>query len=414
MTFLRLGRVDKGQLPKNVEAFLAPYHLSMSPALKEKLKFRDEGTGKWRPFQEIEGSAIQALQQFLKDAGFMPKANVDGVFGYATVAAVRLFQEYIRTVEGDTGIGTPDGIVGPNTFRYIEKWKAEKTGTDQFVCDWGKANVENPSEAYKHWFSLLQKGKTHYQDKPNEILQHLEAYPNKTDTKKIKDWNTNTDTIHLFGIRRNQEQSYVNRRGNDDLFVLLIKGMAFYFYGSTDPNPGITARKDIPFLIEGQHEYGFGWHKVNSYNKIYQALRPANHGVLVFRDSNGNQALDAADLVKGLDAQPNQTINIHWSGIGTTNFSAGCQVIAGLSYINHKGALINCKAHAATSYSELGKKTRGAYNVLADLILSYAPLGVRTLIYTLAQDGIAFLSDKVTEEMGAEMLQRLKAGDDNK
>jgi len=75
MTNLKLGRVDKGQLPNNLADFLAPYHRSMSPSLQAKLRFREEGTGKWRPFQEIGGSAMQELQQFLKDTGFMPKGN---------------------------------------------------------------------------------------------------------------------------------------------------------------------------------------------------------------------------------------------------------------------------------------------------------------------------------------------------
>lgn len=42
MPTLKLGRVDQGQLPQDIDKFLAPYHLSMSPALKAKLKFRDE------------------------------------------------------------------------------------------------------------------------------------------------------------------------------------------------------------------------------------------------------------------------------------------------------------------------------------------------------------------------------------
>ena len=408
-TILRLGKVDKGKLPANLADFLNPYHPSMAENLKKKLKFRDEGTGVWRPFQEIKGNIIQGLQQFLKDAGFMPKATVDGIYGYGTTAGVRLFQEYIRTVEGDKKIGTPDGVAGPNTFRYIEKWKKEKEGTDNFVCEWGRSSVDKPSKTYTHWLSLLEKGKQYYLANHNEILQHIEQFPTKTDTRKIQDWDSNGDTIHLIGIRRNQEQSFVNKRSNDDLFVLLIKGMVFYFWGSTDPNPGMTSRKDIPFLIEGQHLYSFGWHKVTSQNRIYKALRPASNGVLVFRDQDGNQALDAADWVKGLDPNPNTTINIHWSGIGKTNFSAGCQVLAGASYINHQDKIINCRKFAARSYAELDlKKTRGAYNVFADLILSYAPIGTTTLAYTLARDETAFLSDEVTGELIAEVVKRLQ------
>ena len=157
--------------------------------------------------------------------------------------------------------------------------------------------------------------------------------------------------------------------------------------------------------------YTFGWHKVTNEKKIYRALRPASEGVLVFRDKDGNQALTEADLVKGLDATPNKTINIHWSGIGKTNFSAGCQVIAGASYINDKKTLINCRHFASTSYGELGgRKTRGAYNLLADLILTYAPAGVRTLTYTLTRDDTAFLSDQYTVETIGKMVEQLQKG----
>lgn len=407
-TILRLGKVDKGKLPTNLADFLNPYHPSMAEKLKEKLKFRDEGTGVWRPFQEIQGNVIQELQKFLKKAGFMPKSSADGIYGYGTTAGVRLFQEYIRTIEGDKSIGTPDGVAGPNTFRFIEKWKKEKENTDDFVCKWGKANIDKPSDSYSHWLSLLDTGKKHYLANDNEILQHIENFPKKTDTRKIQDWNIDSKTIHLIGIRRNQDQAVQDNRKNDDLFVLLLKGMVFYFWGSTDPSSEFTNRKDLPFLIEGQHLYGFGWHKVNSQNRIYKALRPASTGVLVFRDQDKNQVLNEIDLVKGLDPAPNTTINIHWSGIGRTNFSAGCQVLAGASYINDQDQVVDCRKFAASSYSELDvRKTRGAYNVFADLILSYAPADTTTIAYTLARDETSFLSDQLTEDMIGDVIKRL-------
>lgn len=411
MTTLRLGNVDKGRLPASITDFLAPYHISMDDNLQRKLKFRDEGNDKWAAFKQVKGTRIQEIQQFLKETGFMPKANVDGIFGYGTTAAVRLFQEYIRTVEGKSNIGIPDGIVGQNTARFIRQWKEKRSKeSPDYICDWGKASTENPSAAYTHWMSLLEKGRAHYaQQKEDSILKHIEQFDQPTDTKKIDHWDTSKETIHLIGIRRNHERSYVNNRENDDLFVLLLNGMVFYFWGSTDPNPGVAERTDIPFLIEGQHLYSFGWHKVTNEKKIYKALRPASDGVLVFRDKDGNQALTEAELVQGLDTTPNKTINIHWSGIGKTNFSAGCQVIAGASYINHKEAIVNCRHFAATSYGEVGnRKTRGAYNLLADLILTYTPLGVRTLAYTLTRDDTAFLSDQLTVEIIGKVVERLK------
>ncbi|MBK9335302.1 MAG: hypothetical protein IPM98_01440 [Lewinellaceae bacterium] len=168
-------------------------------------------------------------------------------------------------------------------------------------------------------------------------------------------------------------------------------------------------RKDIPFLVEGQHHYQFGWHKVSDEKTVYRALRPATAGVLVFRDKNGDAALTDDDIARGLDEQPNTSINIHWSGVGRANFSAGCQVLAGHSYINAKGELVPCAKFAATSYSELGsQKTRGAYNVFTDLLLAYAPPGVRTIAYTLGQDGTLRLSDAWKEEFVHETVGKMK------
>jgi hypothetical protein len=320
----------------------------------------------------------------------MPKSNVDGVFGYATQAATRLFQEYIRTVEGHPEIGTPDGIVGPKTWSYIEAWEKEKKRKRNFVCDWGRSNYRKSSPEFKKWMKLLRAAKRHFTKlkKTHPILRQVEAFDRPSDTKTVSKWDVRYKTIHLIGIRRSEDEKITgSRRENDDLFVLLINGQVFKFWGSTDPSPNMAERSDIPFLVESQHEYRFGWHKISHAGKIYQALRPAGPGVLVFRDRDADRALTDADLKKGLDKTPNTTINIHWSGIGRTNFSAGCQVIAGNSYVNHKGETIDCSKFAAVNQGDLvNKKTRGAYNIFTDLILTYAPPGVQTIRYTLGRD----------------------------
>ena len=255
----------------------------------------------------------------------------------------------------------------------------------------------------------MQKAKEHYGARPNPILQLSEKYARPTDTKKIKDWDTSPDTIHLIGIRRNQDTSS-KKRENDDLFVLLIKGMVFKFWGSTDPSQGMAGkRQDEPFLIEGQHNYKFGWHKVSEAQQVYRALKPANHGVLVFRDRDNNNSLTESDIAKGLDQQSNNSINIHWSGKGETNYSAGCQVIAGQSYSNHEGKVIDCSAFASPGYSDLKYgKTRGAYNVFTDLILCYAPAGVQTIAYTLARDESFLLCTDINENTIASWEGSLK------
>lgn len=402
---LKLGKFDQGSMPKNKRNFLEPYHATMHPVLKNRLKFRDEKNSIWRSFLEVSNGQVKELQKFLKETGFMPHAKAGGVFAYKTAAAVRLFQHYVRLIDGHTDIGPPDGVVGRKTRKYIKKWIKEKKGTPDFVCRWGRASSDQPSADHSEWFKLLEKAKAHYLVNNGLVLSITESYEGETSTKKIEDWDTNPNNIHLIGIRRHEDSSKENEY-NNDLFVLLINGMVFYFWGSTDPRAGENNSKGLAFLAGGQHEYKFGWHRISSSTKTYRALRPVLPGVLIFRDRDQNKRLTEEDLKKGLDL--NDHINIHWSGIGSFNFSAGCQVIAGKSYIDDTGKLINCSPFAAVTYGGLGPKTRGAYDMLTDLIFCYAPPKKTTLCYTLAKDDDAFLSDDLTIEMIAKVVNKMK------
>lgn len=218
MATLRLGKVDSGSMPQDKMTFLARFHATMSKALREKMAFRDEGDGRWRNFEVIEGNNVTALQEFLRDAGFKPRGDIDGVFGYVTHAAVRLFQEYIRTVDGDDSIGTPDGVVGRNTFRFIDKWKAERTGTPAFVCKWGRSTSENGTEEFNKWIALMEKAKNHYIQESHPFLKLMDKLSFKSDTKNIVDWDTSKETVHLIGIRRNQEKAALKEKMTTYLF----------------------------------------------------------------------------------------------------------------------------------------------------------------------------------------------------
>ncbi|HNG90644.1 MAG TPA: hypothetical protein PK858_10585, partial [Saprospiraceae bacterium] len=130
-------------------------------------------------------------------------------------------------------------------------------------------------------------------------------------------------------------------------------------------------------------------------------------GVLVYRVPNA-KGLTPEEVAGGLDRSPVEDINIHWSGMGGYNFSAGCQVIAGKSYINHRDEVVQMGQYAATSYSELGgSKGRGAYNMFTDLLLSYGPSGVRTITYTLGRDETLRLSDKWTPSYVRDTVKRM-------
>jgi hypothetical protein len=66
------------------------------------------GEGGWSNFQPLGADnemSVAELQQFLKDARFFPYGKIDGICGYRTTSAIRLFQEYVRAVEGNTQIG---------------------------------------------------------------------------------------------------------------------------------------------------------------------------------------------------------------------------------------------------------------------------------------------------------------------
>lgn len=404
MATLYLGSCDTAKKPSNAKSFLAPYH--MDGLLKNTVSFRDDDRTTWRRFRGIPGSEVAGLQQFLFEAGFMPRGVIDGIFDYVTQASVRLFQEYVRSVEGIWNM-LPDGIVGSGTQSHIERWKA--TGK---VSDWGRASHANPTTEHARWIALLHKAKGYYQHNPHPILEQVTKYQKPTDTKKIDKWEFDPKEVHLIGIRRAQDLS-VNRRENDDIFILLIRGMVFKFWGSTDSSQNMISRRNEAFLVEGQHKYRFGWHKISVENKIYRALKPYRNGVLVFRDRDDDNALTEADLNKGLDSNPNHTINIHWSGIGHSNWSAGCQVIAGKSYINHLDEVVDCSEFAAAGYkslNRLAKKTKGAYNVLADLIVSFSEPGINHIYYTLGREASLKLDASLGDDYARTTLERMKIG----
>lgn len=368
---LFMGMTDPGCIPADKKKFFDAYHLG----LFANKQFRGETDQEWINFSEVKeepGSVIK-LQQNLRAIGLDPKTDPPGVFGYGTRAAVRLFQEYIRSMEGVDL--KPKGSVGPMTRDALERW--QKAGK---VCEWSK---NEPSATYQDWIEGLNQMKAYYLN-PGEarpILQRIMAFQQHTpsDTLAPTAWNTAPDAIHLIGIRRKSLAAKIN----SDLFVLLVNGKVFQFWGSTNPNPELARKDGFPFLLEGQHRYAFGWHKIGELKRVYPALR--SNGVLVVRLAKGDYVVSDEDLAKGT-LEKNNTINIHWSGDGDFNFSAGCQVIAGKSYINPEGRVINCEKYAANSYADLGDKTRGAYNLIADLILTYSPLGTQHVHYSLISE----------------------------
>jgi hypothetical protein len=337
-----------------------------------------------------QAMTVATVQETLKAIGFFPGGKVDGICGYRTRAAMRLFQEYVRSIEKLSSV--PDGRFGPSTQGHLQRWATRGLASEwaSTIERW-RAGTLGQTE-YTEWLSLLGKAKEKYLAAPTEMLRLVNAFPRATDTRKVVDWKFEPNAIHLVGIRRSEKTNKF-----DDLFVLLIKGLIFKFQGSTDP--GATSNPlGAPFLVPGQHAYHFGWHK-----NQHLAVRPSDKGVLVVR-SKGDFRLDDADVSKGLEA--NSTIHIHWGGKGlrfdVNNWSEGCQVINGSAYLGPSNERIDCSSFVATNNSEVARdpsKTRGAYNLLADLVLALgSDLPGNTVLYTLLTEQDLTLASPVISD----------------
>lgn len=336
--------------------------------------------------------SIAAIQQALKSAGFFPGGTIDGICGYRTRSAMRLFQEYVRSVEKLSC--APDGRFGPASQQHLRRWIDNRSVTEwaPTIERW-QAGTLGETE-YTAWLSLLERVKERYTATPNRMLQMVNAFAAPTDTRRVTAWDFNPQQVHLVGIRRNEKTNKF-----DDIFVLLIKGLVFKFQGSTEPGASENPA-GVPFLVQGQHDYHFGWHK-----KQYLALRPEHldKGVLVVRSKD--MRLDDRDLDGKLEA--NASINIHWGGKGlkfdVKNWSEGCQVINGSAYIDPHHDLVDCSAFAAVKNSEIASdpsKTRGAYNLLLDLVTALASdLPTNTVKYTLLVEEDLDLSPSVKESL---------------
>ena len=357
---IQLGSFDKTVTLADRDAYLRQTAAISGATGKEAAEGSDKLT--FSPFapEQKQTMTVSDMQAALTKIGFFPGGKVDGICGYRTRAAMRLFQEYVRSVEKLPSV--PDGRFGPSTEEHLQRWiRGGLVSTWAPTIERWQSGTLGPTE-YTDWLSLLAQVKEKYLASPTPMLTLVNGFTGKTDTRKVADWDFSPNAIHLVGIRRTEK---INRF--DDLFVALIKGLVFKFQGSTDP--GATKNpKGAPFLVQGQHDYHFGWHKSQQL-----ALRPSERGVLVVR-SKDDFRLDAADVSKGVES--NDTIHIHWGGKGLTfevkSWSEGCQVINGSSYIGPANEPVDCSTFVAINNGEIASnpsKTRGAYNLLADLVL---------------------------------------------
>jgi len=394
---IKLGMYDAGCKPANPGAYFNQIH---EAGMASKRQFRGERDNEWLGFTSAPENRVASVQSFLKERGFFPFGKIDGLCGYRTASSMRLFQEYVRSVEKDDSIGVADGVFGRKSLSHMKRWQDLS-----LHADWNQNSSVDPQPEYNKWMGLLSAVKSHYLAHPTALLRRINSYTGKTDTLGVKDWDFDPQRIHMVGIRRDEARP--GRRENDDVFILLINGIVFKFYGTTDP--GKSTRADgAPFLLHGQHRYRFGWHKQSDMKHVYRALKPKSRGVLIVRDSNRDDALTQTDLEGELEN--NNSINVHWGGRGFSNWSAGCQVICGARYVNHHNEMVDCSAFAASRYQYLGTKvnniyqTKGAYSVLVDLVTAFSG-GDHALDYMLVYEDDL----KIDAGFGADMAARINA-----
>jgi len=358
---IELGICD----PDVTDAACAAYEQEVAAITRLPLAEVPAGADKFVASRKPQaGMPVADVQRALKSLGFFPGGKVDGICGYRTTSAIRLFQEYVRTIEKRPC--APDGRFGPESEGHLRRWlEADLRPYWTATVDAWRAGTLGASE-YTEWLALLEAVKARYTTHPTRMLQLVNGAP-ACDTRKVTAWDfASVGTPQLIGIRRQQASGKF-----DDIFVMLLKGLVFKFQGSTEPGLSDNPR-GTPFLVQGQHDYHFGWHK-----RTYLALRPRGRGVLVVRSRNDRQ-LDEGDLANGLEA--NATINIHWGGMGQArdvkSWSEGCQVITGAAYLGPRGDIVDCSAFGAITPSQAtdanARKTRGAYTVLLDLVTALA------------------------------------------
>ena len=196
---ITLGAYDSNIQPSALDEYIE-HAKTLTGVENWENKLRGEKDGEWAEFQPLSGSVMTVAdaQRFLKDAGIFPFGKVDGICGYRTLSAIRLFQEYVRTVEGEVGIGAPDGRMGPKTIAHADRWRAKNQ-----KAEWAGVSAANPSQEYTKWMSLLRKIKEKYVAAPNAMLRKVNEDTQPSDTIKVSNWDFDPNKIHLVGIRRN-------------------------------------------------------------------------------------------------------------------------------------------------------------------------------------------------------------------
>ena len=154
---IQLGSFDDGVPTASRDAYLKEVEAITRVALRDVADGSDKLTLASHATDPQSPMSIAVIQQALKDIGFFPGGKIDGICGYRTRSAMRLFQEYVRSVEKLPCL--PDGRFGPASQQHLKRWI-----DGRLAMSWAATIQQSQTGAlgrteFTEWLSLLERVK---------------------------------------------------------------------------------------------------------------------------------------------------------------------------------------------------------------------------------------------------------------
>ena len=258
---------------------------------------------------------------------------------------------------------------------------------------------------YSQWMERLKTLKVRLQEQPGLEHTMVMEFDTPSDTRKVDEWDFDTGEAHLIAIRKLPLIPRVfDARKDDALFVLLVDGKTYVFYGFTGhfdatDQASPRDRTKTGFIAEGQHKF-----KIDNTGSE-RLLIPYQEGVLLFQDRDKNRELSARDLKSGLYPEPIETANIQWHPLGKTNTLTGVQFISENSYLDPNDEIVSSSVIDELTGELTHNSSVNAYDTFVDRI--WGEQERESLFYTVV-DWSDF--DQDSKEAITRTMNRLRHG----
>ena len=234
-----------------------------------------------------------------------------------------------------------------------EDEETEDTGDEAEGSEDDEDEAEEDPKVVLHsdWIKRLGSLKIKLQKQPGPEHTKVIEYEPPSDTRKVDEWDFDTGEAHLIAIRKLPLIPRVfDAKKDDALFVLLVDGETYVFYGftghfDTTVKKGTRGKTKTGFIAEGQHKY-----RIEN-TGAERRLVPYEDGVLLFQDRDKNRQLSDKEVKAGLYPEPIETANIQWYPLGNSNTLTGIQFISEDSYLDPRNEIVsNAAANAYETF----------------------------------------------------------------